>query len=579
MGINKASIVELDRSNRHAKFLKYGRKDPALFNYIQRLSDQERLKPIPVAVWLRTSDLFVDKDSASAKLEEDLVAHEVSTVEENFKKEARRLGLPDFDCDPKAPVCYTKLTVAQIDMLDKIGYTGVIYNNSTEFLKTSEEKTTTTDDSGWTTWRTTCQADFTYADDVSVGIVAPRRPPEEDLVHLPGLQAIYDEQGDTFSDTTMFTASVYESDTPGGTGENSKEYIANMFGADGGLNYWYQLEDWLDDYLVPIRDYSWVDSYWMNGPDMSFYDRYIDYRTRHTPYPLHVSAAGDYPEAIESEYVAWKYFNGLVVGGTNDKGTGNRSDDTIWEHSCWGNPSSEHSDRELPEIVAPAYNLKIAGYNMVNGTEVSAPMVAGAAASILYYNSGLKDWPEALRAILMATAEQNVDGPVLDLNDSIDDKDGVGEVNELLATILADPGRELFQGNSEDTATWLGYYKSTIYDSDFNAYGKYKYDFYVKNTTDRISTIRVVLTWDSTAVCSDATNETTCSEDTLDCDLDLHVYDAETGEGVALSSSWDNSYEFVQFQGKPYHVYRIEILKESFNRPTYMALAFISLAN
>ncbi len=568
---------ELDKSNRHEKFIKYGRKDPALFDYIQHLSAEEKLNTIPVAVWLQTSSLFVDRSSASAKAQEIAVLQEISEVENGFKKEAANLGLPDFDCDPNAPVCFTDLTVQQIDLLDKIEYTGVVYRNSTDFLSFASQSTT--DDTGWTTWRTTCLADHTSADNVRVGIVSMYRPPEEDLAHLPGLQAIFDEQGETRSHTTESTASVYESDYPGGTGVNSNEYIANFSASGGGWNYWYQLEDWLDDYTVYIRNYSWGEKS-QDGPDMSIYDRYLDYRAKHSPYPLHVGAAGNYPSPKNTDYVLWKDFNGLTVGGTDDKGTNDRSDDTIWEHSCWRNPASDHNDRELPEIVAPARNLQIAGYTDY-GTSFSSPMVAGAAAAIVNYNEALGDWPEALRAILMATANQNVDGPVLNLNDTTDDKDGAGEVNEFTAVYLANSGNELPQGNTEDTATRFGYHKKIISDTDFSPDfpREYRYKFYVKSPADTTATIRAVLTWDSTAVCSDGDNETTCSDDNLDCDLDLRVYDTQTGEQVAHSTSWNNSYEFVQFQGEAGHVYRIDILASSFQRSSFMALAFVSLAN
>jgi len=66
----------------------------------------------------------------------------------------------------------------------------------------------------------------------------------------------------------------------------------------------------------------------------------------------------------------------------------------------------------------------------------SAPQVAGEAALLIHRNPQLRNWPEALRAIIMATATNNVDGPT-GIPTGQELKDGAGGINADLADIVA----------------------------------------------------------------------------------------------------------------------------------------------
>ncbi|MGH2474381.1 MAG: S8 family peptidase, partial [Candidatus Limnocylindrales bacterium] len=111
-------------------------------------------------------------------------------------------------------------------------------------------------------------------------------------------------------------------------------------------------------------------------------------------------------ERVQSPGSAW---NVLTVGGASNSGSrlwyrANRSEPSY----CWedppGHPGDVH-DRVKPEIVAPAQNIST---YFSNGSGVSAatPMVAGVAASILQQRPSLLNFPEQMKALLLAASEK-----------------------------------------------------------------------------------------------------------------------------------------------------------------------------
>lgn len=55
--------------------------------------------------------------------------------------------------------------------------------------------------------------------------------------------------------------------------------------------------------------------------------------------------------------------------------------------------------------------------------------MAGPVANVMERQPSLDYWPEVMEAIIMASADCNVDGPVLNLTASTDEKDGIGLLN------------------------------------------------------------------------------------------------------------------------------------------------------
>ena len=95
----------------------------------------------------------------------------------------------------------------------------------------------------------------------------------------------------------------------------------------------------------------------------------------------------------------------LTVGGTSNDAK------KLWYRSsgsepsyCWEDPpghTGDINDRIKPEIVAPAQNVSTYFFNG-SGVSASTPMVAGIAAALLDQRPSLLNFPEQMKAVLLA---------------------------------------------------------------------------------------------------------------------------------------------------------------------------------
>jgi hypothetical protein len=97
-----------------------------------------------------------------------------------------------------------------------------------------------------------------------------------------------------------------------------------------------------------------------SGQTMTWLDLAFDYYVQWWYYDQMVTvAAGDAPQCSGSLNITspGKAHNILTVGAYDDNGTTNWSDDVMWSGSPYIHPSSAHSDRQKPEVVAPGVNI------------------------------------------------------------------------------------------------------------------------------------------------------------------------------------------------------------------------------
>lgn len=217
-------------------------------------------------------------------------------------------------------------------------------------------------------------------------------------------------------------------------------------------------------------------------------------------------------------------YNVITVGGFEDKGTSDWLDDTMWAKSSFVDPISQNGDREKPEVAAVATHISennkiitTKGYSpwtyqtYAAGTSYAAPAVAAEAALLMQAYNNFKNWPEMTKAVIMASADHNIEGA-----SKLSEKDGAGGIDV-----------------SKAYETGVGALGMVVYASDFPKH----FTFYATQGQK----VRVVIVWDS-----HPDNNHPPTTDELQSDLNLVVY-GPSGAMVDKSDSYDNSYEIAEF--------------------------------
>ncbi len=249
-------------------------------------------------------------------------------------------------------------------------------------------------------------------------------------------------------------------------------------------------------------------------------------------------------------------YNVITVGAMDDKDTPLLLDDTIaafsnWDQAGLAGIAGLHGDFQKPELSAPGRRIISAsavtndpdGNGIINsgvgGTSFSTPMVCGYIANMIHMDGTLANWPEATKAIALATATRSVSVPALESPGvGWDDVEGAG-------TIVIDDGYDLIRTGRYD--------KGTATAADFPL------ERLVFLQQDEV--FRYAIAWSShTSVGTPAS----ITDDLLQADLDLHLY--KPGETMPFKSgaTFDNAYEVVAFRAPVTGVYRAEIRAQSF---------------
>jgi hypothetical protein len=275
---------------------------------------------------------------------------------------------------------------------------------------------------------------------------------------------------------------------------------------------------------------------WWNGSKGSivFLDRYFDYIIRNFAVMLFKSC-GNQGGGDNLTTTPGNGYNCIASGSADDRNTFDWNDDVIASYSSWVNPQPGH---DKPEVSSPGTNINTTTPSSPwtgaagSGTSYASPLTCGAATLLAATRAELKAKPEAIKALLMAGAWQNVEG-----DPRLSERDGAGGVDAAASQSAAAAGQ---------------YHAVTLTPGSFNN-GVYT----VPVTLVAGDETRIVAVWFSEADSSYAT-------DTLKMDLDM-VVERPGGGVVATSASTRNAFEIALFVPPVTGTYTVNLQRMRFD--------------
>jgi hypothetical protein len=296
---------------------------------------------------------------------------------------------------------------------------------------------------------------------------------------------------------------------------------------------------------------------WEIDNNVNWTDRAFDYWARDERVVITKSSGNntDGTGRITSPGKAW---NIITVGGTDDAQNAAWLDDEMWDDSSYINPVGYH--REKPEVVGPAVSIKSFLWGNFaderTGTSLAAPQVAGLAALLIDRNSSMGYWPMAVKAIIMASAINNVDGPS-DIPTGDELRDGAGSIDAALAEEIA-KNRSYSYTTPCDGPCWWG---ANVYPRNNDPpVGGSRYVYFNASRGERI---RVAISWWSNADPPAYPAPNNLARDELDTNFNLYVY-APSGTRVGYTASRDNNYELADFVAPETGTYKIRVYRSAY---------------
>jgi hypothetical protein len=533
-----------------ARAREFGKLHPSLHGAAGRARGEERIE---VALWIKAPTLdetrFKLAKTPPKEVPKEVAAHRLARAAECSAFAAR---LPrDAGTAPRvdaaAPVVYASLTPKQIREAAGMPEVQAMFLHEPKGF----------DD-------LTNSIAIAHSDDVhATGIkgkgvsVAVWEPGPDDTTNL-AIAGFFDPTQSATSQHARHTCGIIkntEANAPKGHAPSCTLYSANSYDLDA-------LAWAVNDRHCTVISQSFHRDSEQTEAGLSYDDIYKDHLVLHYPYPTILQAAGNGPSA---EFVNHKGFNSLAVGNHDDSAAAMASD------SCFRNPDSPQSDRELPEIAANGTAVTAVGLTL-GGTSMAAPVVAGVTALLQEKNGTLRMWPEGGRAILLAGASRNVSGSTWwsDVVADTDAADGTGPVDAAESVAIAGARKA-----RDAAASQRGWDVGTLTSADFDSNGLSTFAYRVKVPKLVLGPrrVKVALAWDARVSTLSLFGMEILLGSRLAVDYDLWVFDA-AGSLVGHSSSWDNSYEIAEFQGVPGAEYVIRVRRWSGTDATWYGLAW-----
>lgn len=426
---NELDIQKVLQDEVNAKKAKYGKLDPALSDKLQTAGNQE----IGVIVWLKDQskdkttkkdyavDLTTDENSpgiqdpeVDTKLDQakNDKQFNVNAIVDPVLKKMKQKGYK-YNVDTNVPVIYAKLKKAHINDIARWAEVDTVYPDAQA-------------ESAINMARPTILADIVYSRgitgsgtkvgeiEVGGGINAANTflaPP----IQLDTLNTCLSDHAAAVAGIIKSNRPLYFGISPGASlriGGSCGGWISELTGAADRAIAW----------GAPVLTNSWANA--NADGNLKFEDRYFDTLAWNAPWTTSVIAAGNTGGRVTSPGLS---YNSITVGAFDDLNTRNwtNPNDVMASYSGYINGNNL---MEKPEVAAPGSNIisltnTVLYYGMGSGTSYAAPMVTGEIADIMQRNTNLKGWPEAVKAIVMASALHNLEG-----SSELSGKDGAGGI-------------------------------------------------------------------------------------------------------------------------------------------------------
>ena len=538
----------------------YATVEPALYEQLQRNAGTSTL----VAIWVAMEG--PDRLGRAENLNVDALAGDVQNAQSLVANAARGLGATVAEAD-LVPVLFAELNAAQINKLAQ-------HPNVMAIELIPQDLERYNDDSG-----TADRFVFIWGTATGAGTKV----------------AIHEDDGvdnvNPFLNNATHNVIYWNSASP-----NIGDHATNVAGVIASTDNWRRGGAFQTGQILSANFQSFANAQNMvnsaswaiiNGADTinmswgticsggapNFFSRWADFLVKTFGVNIVVSAGNSRcpagtPQFVGAPSLGW---NTISVGSYWDRDTGSRTDDVLSSFTSFVNPRDPNSGRtyEKPDVAGMGGQVDAtgchgsettaigSGHDSTCGTSFAAPDVTALTALVVGKEpTRLRRNSEAVKAIIMAGATHNIaDGvnyracatsPVVG-----DCRDGAGAIDafQTIQNVVVPGNWRMFGG---------------ITPGSFNASGNID----IPVTLTQGKNVRVVIAWDSTAVCTNLGTATqSCASDVLNADIDLVVLNP-SNVLVASAASLQNSAEVVDFTAAVTGTYIVRIHRFRFDAGT-----------